>query len=446
MAFDLARNEDLRHGYNCTQEQATYMALWAGRGGFQRGREDMPYLGVVFKPRPKRLPTGRSEVVPLREGQLVRSLDSVEAAVISRIPANRWKGHRGNARWRLNLLRLGFAEVDGAVEARAPRGHFDQFDLEKWPIQDHPVLEEVHWSPDQLIATANELTAPAAGIVELQRTQLYVDVAVARKPFVRLPLQHVELLVKSNDIVQEGQSIARFDGAVQYGRFRLNAQGRPVMDRIGGDVLSATRHAHLLGAANLCLAQMQAGEPSGMAEEVMPRVVALFSPAQFERMLHDPAWQVTPALERVILAGLAPGGDLTVEGVVKRVYSSVQELDESSRYLATKAALARLATDAKDAGLTVPGQLLEAGYVPYSLPHAGLYLDFTPCKEFLHEESGTISLCLPHAEWDEFLLVAGGAAYDFTPQGDRLTVPQPKPAAGSRRRRRRPRRKATTTN
>src|SRR5690606_7173817 len=113
-----------------------------------------------------------------------------------------------------------------------------------------------------------------------------------------------------------------------------------------------------------------------------------------------------------------------------RVYSSVQELDESSRYLAAKAALARLATDAKDAGLAVPGQLLEAGYVPYSLPHAGLYLDFTPCKEFLHEESGTISLALAHEAWDEFHLFAGGAAYDFTPQGDRLTMPQPKPAAG----------------
>lgn len=438
MGFSIGRNEDLRERINTTPEQEAYLAAWAGRADFQRGKVDMPYMGVAFKPRPRRLETGRSEVVPLREGQLVRSLDSVEAAVISRIPGNRWRGHRGNARWRLNLLRLRFTVADGGVEARPHGGHFDQYDLEKWPIQDHPVLDEYSWSPSQLIAAPGELAATEGGVVEYRSNDLYTDIYLACKPYARVSRENVERVAKEGDVVKEGDVIVRFSGLVKYGLYRLNRDGRPVMDRIGGDVLSATRHSHLLHAANRCMEQMQAGRPSGMPEEVMPRVMVHVSHAQFERLLHDPAWQVTPALERVILAGLAPGGDLTVAGVFRRVYHSSSELDENACYLAAKAALEKLAVDAASVGLPVSGKLIEAGYVPYSLANAGLYLDFRPCARFLDPETGTISLALPHPAWDDFVLFAGGAAYDFSPQGERLVMPQPKPGRRRRRNRHKP--------
>jgi hypothetical protein len=126
-----------------------------------------------------------------------------------------------------------------------------QADGAKKPLQDHPVFDDMVYDPGSiggLIAEAanqesGQLVSTIPGNLTLIPDNLHLRVTVGGEDIYRFAKQDrdaVEFL-KTSGNVDVGEIIGKLTRKVEYLRAQFDEGGKPRIDLIGGDVLSATR-------------------------------------------------------------------------------------------------------------------------------------------------------------------------------------------------------------
>lgn len=327
-------NENFRENKNLTPEQAKFDEIWSRMEKIQRGKVDMPFAAIAFKPAVKRgHQAERGSVVPFGPNRLVVPADEVTVVLLNRIPTDHWRGAKQNRAFRLNLAEVPFhvSPHDGEVHAAASELPADmqrriyQVDLSMNPRQDGQMFDEHSWSPDQLIPQPPELCAAHGGQFELRRDAMYADLAVNGTVYFRVPLEHienVEIVAENLSVVENGAVLARCTGPVVYGQAVLDEYGKAKFDRVGPPIISATRKVHTLRMALTMLDRMVQAACLDRDDPQRPEVppVRNWAPYQlvefgideFGRIRDMDNWKESLELRSDIRKGVEPGGDFYV--------------------------------------------------------------------------------------------------------------------------------------
>jgi len=331
-------SEDYRESKNLTPEQKEFDRLWTEMASIQKGKKDMPYAAIGFKPAVRRRhQMDRGQVTPFREDRLVVREDEVTVVMLSRIPTRHWRGARQNRTFRLNLAEVPFYTFPGDGELHAAASELPedlqrrvyQVDLSMNPRQDGQVFEERHWSDDQLIPQSPDLAAAHGGQFQLKRDDLYMDLTVNDVVYYRIPLEFAEnitVAVTNMSVVENGALLATCTGPVTYGVAVLDDCGKPKVDRVGSPVISATRKVHTL-RMGLAMLRRMLRSPSGPKEERellsvpmetwAPQQLVNLSLTEFGQLRDMPGWSETIDMKTDLRKALGPKGDFWVVSPVE---------------------------------------------------------------------------------------------------------------------------------
>lgn len=509
---DLEKNEDLRNGIDTTPEQDRwefegYAAVKPWMGMHSKG--DIPFSAVAIVGRSR---SGR--FLPLSPDEPIQPVEKVQAVTLHRVRAANWHGHnqRRRFRWNFQLHRFRPA-TDGTgvlwVDSQNDdEGRIWQHDAAKEPLQDHPKFELCSYNPQGLLGAivSPDVPAPWAGKFELSSRQRHVDLLVGGAIAYRFSARDAEALESHlsspalpahGDQVEKGQTLVRLTAGCQYGRARLcEHTGKPWIDKIGGDVISASREPHkvLLAAIMLNRVGMLAREdldvPMRRPEQWLPRHLVTMPPARFEKL--SLRRDLPAPLRSAVLEGLRtqtfqalsparPARLLTTEE--QPYYLELRYTDGGSQYLPKTA---RLLPHIQP-GTELPAESAIADWVPelpedweafvatcpqypfiakeylrqrairpgtgghrgshllvpsFLLPgdlteDAEHYVDLRPLQDYFFESGDHAWFIGPPIYWPDaadWYLWAGGVGYNLHPRGDKFCQHElsPEPASSQR--------------
>lgn len=260
-----ARNEDYRTKTGLTPEQSRYDDLWLRLRQIYSGRTRRPWITIGFKRRPVRENhDGRTMFVtkPLTKDRRFYFPEELDVLTLSDIPANSLHKRARHTRFHAMVLG-GYTDENG----RACVGGHDrfcsrQFDFAKPPIQDHPLFNSV------AEVDRRRLKATRAGTYRIVTSPRWIDLCVGDNPddgapcvLYRLPntpatLENVKC-TKAPKEVKVDSLLATVKEPSPFFTARFTNGGEPVIDRVGMDVLSATRAVDLFKLFN-CMHELSA--------------------------------------------------------------------------------------------------------------------------------------------------------------------------------------------
>lgn len=299
---------------------------------------DMPYMGIAFR----LLHGRRSSSQGFVPGKLIVRSSKVGVRFLHRIKSDHWRGSDQNRRYRLNYMEGRFQVEHGAELIVAPsqqegrRGQVTtrQWDALKVPLQDHCKFELMEYDPHHLIPGDPSLKAPITGTYSLVATDKHLDLTINGIPVYRLEARDGATLETSCDDpelagqgahVEKGDKLARLTQKTWYGVAQLSYAGgrpRPQMDRIGGDVLSASRQQDEVRLAaemmeRICKAASLSEEDDERPQtlhfsQVAPAYLAEFDAETFNSLTSMPEWTVSEALKAEMAEACSVNGDFAV--------------------------------------------------------------------------------------------------------------------------------------
>lgn len=283
-----ARNEDYRRKLGLTAEQKAYDEQWLRLHEVYNGKKRRPWIVLGFKARPNRENCrGRVTYTPVALTADNRFVfpEELDVVTMSDIPAKNIKRGARHTRFNSEVLN-GYTDAAG----RPCVGGNDRFcvrllDFAKPPIQDHPLFHPFGE------VDRRRLTATRPGRFEVLTSDRWVDLCVGSNPedgtpavLYRLPndpkiLEHVKITKKGREVNVDGL-LATLKEPVQFFTARLDGGGRPIVDKVGSDVLSATRGVDLFKvllrmhtlSTDMTLLPPQKRPQVVPAEEWLPRV------------------------------------------------------------------------------------------------------------------------------------------------------------------------------
>ena len=392
----LLRNESYPEEANLTEEQTVYNRLWKDMGGIQRGSARPDKIALGFKPRP----FGKS-VQPLDPDRPIRDLDSVLAVMMIPIPTEHWRGAPPTRRYRFHTTELSATMVDGEIVFNRPG---QQFDFGKSPYQDHQVYRLASFDPGSVgaeierarlkevareeaaapaplseeeqaeeveIASArmeeferdgapvrvpsidpqqeeewespansSVLISPLSGDMVTIRDDLFVSILIGRTTIYRFPLDAGVEFVPDGEI-RRGDPVVTLIEKQTYQVAELKDCGRPKMDLIGPDVLSASRFVPLFRLCNSLLGGIVNGIdpyygdepiPVKQAAKLLPKLLAVFPLEEggengdwVEAIRASGAFEASGELKKQILAAVQPGGDFGIVAPVTGTFTGVDD-------------------------------------------------------------------------------------------------------------------------
>lgn len=326
------RNESYQDRANLTDEQQEYDRLWRASRDIQTGRHRPTRIAIGFKPRP----LGES-AQPLTPAKPIRDLDSVVAVMIIPVSAANWRESMGKRRYRFHATELTMQVKAGELQFSKPGLVFD---FAKSPVQDHQVFSMQTFDPGSVgamieaaqeakkeeVADGHVLTTPLAGDMVVTRDDLFINIRVGKTIIYRFNLD-APVEVEGDKMVKKGDTVAKLVGKMRYQVAELWDSGKPKMDLIGPDVLSATRFKPLFRLCNRLLDGIVDGEelPSMSASRLLPRLLAVLPDSDgrgdwVDAMRAEVNFEPSGELKKAILSGVKPGGNFSVQAPFDGVF------------------------------------------------------------------------------------------------------------------------------
>lgn len=344
--------------------------------------------------------SGYADGMKLGPERTLAAFDAVDAAwvlpLLNRVAFE--KPRHWLPRYRLHFATQKATLVDDDVVfgGQSKRCDLWSADLAKRPLQSHPVFQKREYVADKVglgdqIAEAagqkvvrDVITAPISGRVSVVRDDLHMRVVIDGREALRFSLQDLSVQIdKVGSDVQAGDPIGRLLYDCTYLIAEFDEAQRPVMDYIGGDVLSATERKRYLAFGLAAWERMLAFEDAKQHGNVpVSATMAQCTPRQLVQAPLD-----------VVKAELSA-----------EAFQQVVQFGENGWY---------------GEGVLVPFSAATEAIRSFG---GGRWLDFSHMDEFYDVEEGCyITPAMPFsAKTHGFLRRANDVAYDLTPVGARF--------------------------
>ena len=252
------RNEDYRNKLGLSVEQAEYDDSWRRLSEVYAGRVVRPWLVLGLKRKPDRERRhGAVQFVqqPLTKADRFLFPDELDVVSLADVPARVIRKGARHTRFNVMVLRGYTDEVGVPCVGGNDRFCSRQLDFAKPPIQDHPHFNQ------GLDTERKKLKALRPGSFRVVESDRWIDLCVGVEPDSDQPCVNYRLpnnpdtksvleLTGQGRVVERGALLATLKDSVLFHTARFDNNGRPFLDKVGADVLSATRLTDLFQLLN----------------------------------------------------------------------------------------------------------------------------------------------------------------------------------------------------